>query len=82
MFDAYFFRDVMLDKTDEEIHHILSSLFPHKQLFDHSTGWRESENFIMKAKGANGDAIIGWVGVHDEGKIANGIFRSMDDSAL
>jgi hypothetical protein len=54
-----FNRNTFLKLTNEEIVELLESI-THFNLFSLSLDWRESEEFILKAKGGNGDVLVFW----------------------
>jgi hypothetical protein len=67
-FDAIFVRDdvkmfvnaygwdALLDELNRQ--------FPNYNLYSLSQDWFENRRFILKARGGNGDIIIGWYGAH------------------
>ena len=60
-YDAIVNRSEWLPLTPEQVYKRLEDMFPEKELFYHSEPyWRESEDYILKAKGCVGDVIIGW----------------------
>lgn len=46
---------------------LLQSIYPDKRLNSISTGWRESNQYILKARGLCGDVVVGWIGIHHPG---------------
>lgn len=47
--------------SNEKVFEVLCKLYPNHELFNISLGWRESKEYILKAKGGQGDVIIGWI---------------------
>lgn len=39
---------------------VLNDTFPERNLYSFSTGWELSDEYILKARGTNGDVIVGW----------------------
>ncbi len=47
--------------SDDQILKTLKGLYPHLSLYSVSTGWRESKEYILKARGSDGDMIVSWM---------------------
>ena len=45
--------------SNDEVLELVQQEFPEKALYSISTGWRHGD-YILKARGLQGDAIIGW----------------------
>lgn len=54
-----FNRNTFLKLTYEEIIELLESITGF-DLYSMSIVWRESADYILKAKGVNGDVIVNW----------------------
>jgi hypothetical protein len=46
--------------TNSEIMDRLNLLAPDFELYSLSLGWRESSNYILKARGVYGDIVVYW----------------------
>ena len=46
--------------SNENILETLQVMYPERKLYSISLSWRESKNYILKAKGVNGDVVVGW----------------------
>lgn len=60
MHDLTLDREELLSMSNENILGALKQMYPHRNLYSISTGWRESERYILKARGTGGDLIVGW----------------------
>ncbi|WP_407310451.1 hypothetical protein [Desulfosporosinus sp. SB140] len=60
MFDAVVERKSLLELPGEEVQQVLEEVFPQRQLYSHSLGWRDNPDYFLKARGTHGDALIGW----------------------
>lgn len=60
MLDLIWNYEDTLKLSNDEVFERLSQTFPNYNLYDMSLGWRESSEYILKAKGACGDVIVGW----------------------
>jgi len=38
----------------------LDSIYPERELYSMSLDWRKDKQYILKAKGAKGDVLVGW----------------------
>jgi len=66
LFDVIANRSEFLALSDPEVHETLSIMFPERRLYSHSIDWRKSEEYILKAKGGDGDIIVGWGSITKE----------------
>ena len=60
MYDLKLDYEELLLMTDDNILKALQILYPKRKLYAISLGWRESKDYILKAKGTGGDIVIGW----------------------
>lgn len=60
MYDLKLDYEELLLMTDDNILKALQIMYPKRKLYSISLGWRESKNYILKAKGVNGDVVVGW----------------------
>lgn len=60
-FDALLKREEIKEMKDKELNKLLNMLFPGRKLYSHSLDWRNSMEYILKAKGRYGDVIVGWL---------------------
>jgi len=52
-------RNTFLKLTNDEIIELLNSITKY-DLYSMSLDWRESSEYILKCKGANGDVLVYW----------------------
>jgi len=52
-------RNTLLKLTNDEILELLNSITKF-DLYSMSTNWRNSDEYILKCKGANGDVLVYW----------------------
>lgn len=60
MYDLILDYEELLLMTDDNILKALQTLYPKRKLYSISLGWRQSKDYILKAKGTGGDVVIGW----------------------
>ena len=60
MYDLKLDYEELLLTTNDNILKALQILYPKRKLYAISLGWRESKDYILKAKGTGGDIVIGW----------------------
>lgn len=60
MHDLILDREELLAMSNKNILKALQDMYPARKLYSISTGWRESKEYILKARGTGGDLIVGW----------------------
>lgn len=60
MYDLKLDHEELLLMSNDNILRALQLLYPKRKLYTISLGWRESKNYILKAKGTDGDVVVGW----------------------
>lgn len=61
MYDLKLDHEELLLMSDDNILKTLQTMYPKRKLYTISLGWRESKDYILKAKGNGGDVIVGWI---------------------
>lgn len=59
-YDIVLVHERLSAMSDEEVLKLLVTLFPNYGLYRISVDWRNDKQYILKAKGTRGDAVVGW----------------------
>ena len=60
-YDLILVHKLLLKMSDADILTLLKCQFPQRDLYQISTDWRDDRKYILKARGARGDVIVGWI---------------------
>lgn len=60
MFDMIVRHSDFSKYSNEGILDALDILYPERDLYSLSLDWRKNKQYVMKAKGVQGDVLVGW----------------------
>jgi len=60
MYDIIMLHKNIKVLSNQQIFNIIDMIYPDRKIYSLSIDWRKSKEFILKARGINGDVIVGW----------------------
>ena len=45
---------------NEAMFGVINSVYPERELYSMSLGWRDNKQYVLKVEGIKGDVLVGW----------------------